>query len=59
MRLLMRHQSCELCNGKYVIALAQIANTEIITFIDTLVFIFLLVLFFKVLFVSRKDNRNC
>ena len=34
----------------------QITNTEFFVFIDALVFE---LLFGKVLFVNRKDNRNC
>ena len=39
-----------------MIALRQIANTEIFTFIGALVF---KLLSRKVLFINRKDNRNC
>ena len=39
-----------------MIASTQIANTEIFAFIAVLVF---KLLSRKVLFLSRKDNRNC
>ena len=39
-----------------MIVLAQIANTEIFAFITVLVF---KLLSRKVLFINRKDNRNC
>ena len=49
-------QSCKLNNQKYMIALIQITNTEIFAFIAVLVF----TLFSRnVLFINRKDNRNC
>ena len=43
-------------NNKDMIALTQITNTEIFTFIAVLVF---KLLSRKVLFINRKDNRNC
>ena len=43
-------------NNKYMIALTQITNTEIFAFIAVLVF---KLLSRKVLFINRKDNRNC
>ena len=39
-----------------MIASTQITNTEIFTFITALVF---RLLYRKVLFINRKDNRNC
>ena len=42
--------------NKYIITLTQITNTEIFTFIAVLVF---KLLSRKVLFINRKDNRNC
>ena len=53
---MLKVQSCKLCNNKYVIASAQLTNTEIFAFITVLVF---KLLSRKVLFISRKDNRNC
>ena len=44
------------CNNKHTIALTQITNTETFTFIAVLVF---KLLNRKVLFIKRKDNRNC
>ena len=41
---------------KYIIALSQIKNTEIFAFIAMLVF---KLLSRRVLFINRKDNRNC
>ena len=49
-------QPCKLYNSKYMIASAQITNTEIFAFIGVLVF---KLLSCKVLFIKRKDNRNC
>ena len=49
-------RSCKLCNNKYVIASTEITNTEIFAFIAVLVF---KLLSCKVLFLNRKDNRNC
>ena len=43
-------------NNKYMIASIEIANTEIFAFTAVLVF---KLLSRKVLFVNRKDNRNC
>ena len=50
-------QSCKLnyCN-KYMIALTQITNTEILVFIAVQVFKLLNP---NVLFRNRKDSRNC
>ena len=45
-----------LYNNKYMRALTQITNTEIFTFITILVF---KLLDSKVLFINKKDNRNC
>ena len=48
--------SCKLYNNKYMIVSTQIANTEIFAFIALLI---LKLLSRKVLFINRKDNRNC
>ena len=53
---LLKVQSCKLYNKKYIIASAQITNTKILAFIAILVF---KLLSRKVLFINRKDNRNC
>ena len=53
---LLKVQSCKLRNNKYMIASIQITNTEIFAFIAVLVFE---LLSRKVLFINRKDNRNC
>ena len=45
-----------LYNNKYKIALTQTTNTEIFEFMAALVF---KLLSRKVLFINRKDNRNC
>ena len=50
----LKVQSCKLYNNKYKIASIQIINTE--TFLTVLVF---QLLSRKVLFINRKDNRNC
>ena len=52
----LKVQSCKLHNNKYMIASIQITNTEIFAFIAVLVFE---LLSRKVLFINRKDNRNC
>ena len=52
----LKVQSCKLRNNKYMITLTQITNTEIFAFIAVLVF---KVQSRKVLFINRKDNRNC
>ena len=49
-------QSCKLCNNKYMIASTQITTTEIFAFITVIVFN---LLSRRVLFINRKDNRNC
>ena len=54
--LVLKVQSCELYNNKYMIASTQITNTEIFAFLSVLVF---KILSRKVLFTNRKDNRNC
>ena len=52
----LKVQSCKLHNNKYMIASIQITNTEIFAFIAVLVFELLSC---KILFINRKDNRNC
>ena len=52
----LKVQSCKLHNNKYIIASTQITNNEIFAFIAVLVFV---LLSRKVLFITRKDNRNC
>ena len=52
----LKVQSCKLYDNKYMIASTQITNTEIFTFIASLVF---KLLSRKVLFINRKDYRNC
>ena len=52
----LKVQSRKLYNNKYMIALAQITNTEIFAFIAILV---LKLWNPKVLFINRKGNRNC
>ena len=47
---------CKLHYNKYMIVSTQITNTEIFAFIAVLVF---KLLSRKVLFINRKDNRNC
>ena len=52
----LKVQSCKLCNNKYMITSTQITNSEVVTFMAVLVY----KLFSrKVLFINRKDNRNC
>ena len=48
--------SCKLFNNKYMTASTQITNTEIFAF--TAISVFKL-LSHKILFIKRKDNRNC
>ena len=52
----LKVQSCKLYNDKYMIASTQIICTEVFAFIVVLVF---KLLSRKVLFIKRKDNRNC
>ena len=54
--ILLKVQSCKLRNNKCMIASIQITNTEIFAFIAVLVFE---LLSRKLLFINRKDNRNC
>ena len=53
---LLKVQSCKLYNNKYVIASTQITDTEIFVFIAVIDF---KLLSCKVLFLKRRDNRNC
>ena len=55
-KLVLKVQSCKLYDGKYMIASTQITNAEIFALIAVLVF---KLLSRKVLFINRKDNRNC
>ena len=48
--------SCKWYDNKYMLVSTQITNTEILTFVVVLVF---KLLSCKVLFLDRKDNRNC
>ena len=52
----LKVQSSKLYANKYMIASTKTANTEIFTFIAVLVF---QLLSRKVLFINRKDNKNC
>ena len=52
----LKVQSCKLCNIKYMIASTRITNAEIFAFMAVLVF---KLLSRKILFINRKDNRNC
>ena len=52
----LKVQSCKLYENKYMITSKQITNIEIFAFIAVLVF---KLLSRKVLFINRKDNRNC
>ena len=52
----LKVQSCELHNNKYMIASTQVTDTEIFVFIAFLVF---KLMSRKVLFINRKDKRNC
>ena len=52
----LKVQSWKLYNNKYMIASIQITKTEFFAFIAVLVF---KLLSRKVLFINRKDNRNC
>ena len=52
----LKVQSFKLYNNNYMIASTQITNTEIFAIIAVLVF---KLLSHKVLFIDRKDNRNC
>ena len=54
----LKVQSCKLRNSKYMIASAQVTNTEIFTFIAVLAF---KLLSRKVLFINKqsKGNKNC
>ena len=52
----LKLQSCKLYNNKYMIASTQITKSEIFAFIAALVF---KLLSRKVLYIRRKDNRNC
>ena len=47
---------CKLYNNKYTIASIQMTSNEILAFIAVLVF---KLLNRKVLFINKKDNRNC
>ena len=49
-------QPCKLCNNKYMIASTQRTKIKIFAFIPALIF---KLLSRKVLFINRKDNRNC
>ena len=52
----LKVQSYKLYYNKFMFALTQIRNSEIFVFIAVLVF---KLLSRKILFINRKDNRNC
>ena len=52
----LKVQSCKLYINKYMIVSPQITNAEIFAIIAVLVF---KLLSRKVLFINRRDNRNC
>ena len=52
----LKVQSCKLYNNKHMIASTQRRNSENFALIAVLVF---KLLSRKVLFINRKDNRNC
>ena len=52
----LKVQSCKLYYNKFMFALTQIRNSEMFVFIAVLVF---KLLSRKILFINRKDNRNC
>ena len=53
---LLKVQSCKLYNDKYMIASSQISNIEDFAFVAVPVFT---LLSRKVLFIDKKDNRDC
>ena len=53
---ILKVQSCKPYNNKYMIALTQLTNTEIFAFTAVQVF---KLLSGKVLFINKKDNRDC
>ena len=53
---ILKVQSYKSYNNKYIIASTQIRKTEIFAFIAIL---FFKLLSRKVLFINRKENRNC
>ena len=55
-KLVLKVQSCKLYDGKYMIASTQITNAEIFALIAVLVF---KLLSSNILFINRKENRNC
>ena len=52
----LKVQSGKLYKNKYMIASTQMKNTDIFAFIAVLV---IKLLSCQVLFINRKDNRNC
>ena len=52
----LKVQSWKLLNNKYMIASTQLTITEIFPFVADLVF---KLLSHEVLFIKRKDNKNC
>ena len=56
LKVYLKLHSCKLNNIKYKIASTQITNTEIFAFMAVLVF---KLSSREVLFINRKDNRNC
>ena len=54
--LILKVHLCKSYNNKYMIASTQVTNTEIFAFTAVLVFMLLSP---KILFIIRKDSRNC
>ena len=55
MKSLFKGLSCKLFYNKYMITSIQVTNTDILAFIDVLVFTLVNC---KALLINRKDNRN-
>ena len=53
---MLKVKTCKLYNSKYMIATTQLTITETFAFIAVLVF---KLLNLKVVFINRKDKRNC
>ena len=54
--LILKVHLCKSYNNKYMIASTQVTNNEVFAFTAALVFKLLSP---KILFINRKDSRNC
>ena len=59
LKITLSGKAFKLYNSKYMMASTQITNTEVFPIIVVIVVIVFKLLSRKVLFINRKNNKNC